>query len=137
MKRTLFGALTLLVVALAVSTGFAQSKNRADVPFAFSVGDNALPQGTYTLIEVSDRVMRIRNEATNESVMIVAQYEEDTKPQAARLVFHKYGDRYFLAEAWTGAGGDGIEFPAGSLEKEIRTASAKTGGVTDVVIALR
>jgi len=135
MKRTLFGALTLLVVALVVTTGFAQSKDRADVPFAFSVGDSNLPQGSYTLIEVSDHVICVRNNATNQSVMIVVENEESTKPQAPRLVFHQYGGSYFLAEAWTG--GDGIEFPAGSLEKETRTASAKTGGVTDVVIALQ
>ena len=137
MKRTLFGGLTLLVVALVATIGFAQSRDRADVPFAFSVGDKVLAQGSYTLSEVSDHVIQIRNNATNACVTIVAQRKESKKAQAARLVFREYGDSYFLAEAWTGAGGDGIEFPARNQEKETRTASARTGGVTDVVIALR
>ena len=136
MKRTCFGALTLLVLALVVSTGFAQSQERADVPFAFLVGDHALPAGSYTLVEVSDRVMRIRNDATNECVMVLVQNEDSMKPKAPRLVFHKNGDRYFLAEAWTATGAE-VEFRAGSLERETRTAAAQTPGVTDVVIAMR
>src|SRR5258708_2730864 len=74
MKRKMFLSLTALVLALAVNVAFAQSnsKTKANVPFAFSIEQNAMEAGPYS-ITVSDRVMKIRNEATNKTVALLAQ----------------------------------------------------------------
>ncbi len=141
MKRNIFLSLTALVLALTVNVAFAQShsKVKADVPFAFSVEQNSMEAGQYS-ITVSDHVMRIRNEATNQTVILLARPEESAKPQTSRLVFHKYGDRYYLAAVWTGtgqAGASGIELPASKAEQETRAALNDAGGATEVVIAMR
>jgi hypothetical protein len=139
MKRNLIGALTLLVLALVVDVPLvsAQSKAKADVPFAFNAAQTQLPTGTYTVSVVEGNLIQIRNDKTNKSVVMIAQHEESAKAQNPRLVFHKYGDKYFLAEAWCGSG-TGLEIPAGKLEREMRAASSETSGQEgDFVLALR
>jgi hypothetical protein len=142
MKRNLYVALTALVLALAINVAFAQShtKAKADVPFAFAVEQNSMAAGHYSIIEVSERTLEIRNDDTNTAVTLIALHEESIKPQNARLVFHKYGDRYFLAEVWCSsgsAGSSGMEFPSGKLEQEMRAANLNSGGPSEVVVALR
>lgn len=139
MKRNIFGAVTMLVLALVVNVPLvnAQSKAKADVPFAFTVSQNSLPTGTYTISVVNGNEVQIRNDQTNKTVVMIAQHEESSKPQNPRLTFHKYGDTYFLAEAWCGSG-TGVEIPAGKMEQEMRAAASNTSGAEqDVVVALR
>ena len=135
MKRNMFWGLTALVLALVVNVAFAESKSKANVPFAFSVEQNSMEAGQYT-ITVSDRVMQIHNDSTNKTVAIIAQHEESAKPQNTRLVFHRYGDSYFLAEVWSAtgqAGASGIELPTSKAEQETRAAYKDAGGATEVV----
>jgi len=143
MKRNMFWGLTAVVLALVINVAFAQSatKSKADVPFAFTVDQNSMSAGHYSIIEISDRTLQIRNDDTKTSVAVIALREESLKPQSSRLVFHKYGDRYFLAEVWSesggGSGSRGVEFPTSKWENEMRTAFKNTGGGTEVVVALR
>ena len=97
----------------------------------------SLPTGTYTVSVVEGNLIQVRNDKTNATVLMIARHEESVKSQSPRLVFHKYGDKYFLAEAWSDSG-SGIEIPAGKLEQEMRAASSNTSGAgEDVVVALR
>ena len=52
MKRNIYGALAMLAAALIVSVPFVQAQSRvnADVPFAFSLQDKAMPAGNYQII---------------------------------------------------------------------------------------
>lgn len=143
MKRNMFMGLTALVLALVINVAFAQSKTKAtaDVPFAFTVEQSSMAAGHYSIIELSERTLQIRNDDTKTSVAVIALHEESIKQQNPRLVFHKIGDRYFLAEAWTGAGsagGSGMEFPSSKLEREMRAAYSNTSPhAEEVVVALR
>jgi hypothetical protein len=136
MKRKALWGLTALVLALAVNT-FAQSKSTADVPFAFAVDQTWMSAGHYTITQVSDRVLQVRNDDNNTTVSIIAQHEELVNAKRPQMIFHKYGDRYILAEVWNANGGQGLELPAGKMEKEMRAASGNAGGATEVVVALR
>jgi hypothetical protein len=137
MKRTTLLALTAFVVALAVNLALAQSQRTANVPFAFTVDQTPMGAGQYSITEVSDRVLQIRNDSTNASITIIALHEEGVKPQNPRLVFHKYGDRYVLAEVWGSTSASGMELPAGKVEQELRAESPSAGGPAEVVVALR
>lgn len=89
---------------------------------------------------MNDRVLELRNDSTNETVKIIAQREETAKPQNTRLVFHKYGDRYFLAEVWNAAGqagASGMELPTGKAEQETRAAYKDASAPQEVIIAMR
>ena len=135
MKRKALLGLTALVLALAVST-FAQSKSTADVPFAFAVDQTWMSAGHYTITQVSDRVLQVRNDETKATVSIITQHEELVNAKNPQMVFHKYGDRYILAEVWNAKGGQGLELPASKMEQEMRAASQDAGS-TEVVVALR
>jgi hypothetical protein len=91
--------------------------------------------GHYTITQVSDRVLRVRNDDTKATVSIIAQHEEKLIAKQPQMVFHKYGDRYILAEVWNAAGGQGLELPASKMEKEV--SASNVGGATEVVVALR
>jgi hypothetical protein len=136
MKRKPFWGLTALVLALAVNT-FAQSKSSADVPFAFAIDQTWMSAGHYTITQVSDRVLQVRNDDTRTTVSVIVQHEEKLTAQSPKLVFHKYRDRYILAEVWNAADGQGLELPANKMEREMRAASGNTGEATEVVVALR
>ena len=141
MKRKMYLSLTALVLALAVNAAFAQSSSvtKANVPFAFSIAQNSMEAGQYS-ITVTDHVLRIRNDSTNKSMTHMAQSEESAKPQDTRLVFHKYGDHYYLAEVWnaTGqAGASGIELPASKAEQETQASYKDANAPEQVVIAMR
>ena len=138
MKRNTLLALTALVLALVINTPFAYAQSaRANVPFDFAVAGKWMPAGTYTVSEISDCEIRVANTRSSAAVLVLTQREERLEHQSARLVFHKYGDKYFLAEAWSGAGNSGMEFPASKEEQEIRTETASAGGPAEVIVALR
>jgi hypothetical protein len=40
----------------------------------------------------------------------------------AKVVFHKYGDQYFLSQIWDGQSDIGIAFPESKREKELQWA---------------
>ena len=135
MNRKLFVALVLVSVALVVNVS-AQSKARADVPFDFVVDDNVLPAATYDMFDVAAHVMMIRDFKNGNGVL--SQFRPaDGKALHAKLVFHKYGERYFLYQAWS-LDGQGIQLRESKLEQEERaSASNPTFAPQEVVIALR
>jgi len=47
------------------------------------------------------------------------------KSQQAKLVFHRYGQRYFLAEVWSGAGEPGRQLTKSQQERAIEKENAQ------------
>ena len=77
---------------------------RANVPFDFTVGDKTLHAGKIIAGQVSGSdvgSMSISNVEIGQQAHRFARrlIASDISNQA-KLVFHKYGDRYFLAEVW-------------------------------------
>jgi hypothetical protein len=71
----------------------------ARVPFEFTVGDTSLPRDTYYLSRMSDHreMVLLRGDRTG---VFVRTMEERVRRDGATpsLLFHRYGDRYFLRE---------------------------------------
>jgi hypothetical protein len=107
MKRYLTLTIAILMfMAVATITADAQvsgSKMSASIPFAFNVGNKTLPAGEYTVRVINPssdrRVLQIRS--TDGRVSAVIQTIGATANNAgdAKLVFHRYGDTYFFAQA--------------------------------------
>lgn len=99
---------TRLVTAFAATAAFAtaapafaQSEVHlvAHVPFAFTVGDAKLPSATYNLSRMDGHreMLFLRGDRTGALV----RTNETRQPLIDReptLVFHRYGDQYFLRE---------------------------------------
>ena len=93
-------ALTLtLLPMLAVAQLKSNEKLVAHVPFQFKAGDKAIPAGN-CIVESSAQgrgPLMIFNVAAKKSTMVSAIPERPAEDNVAySLVFHKYGDRYFL-----------------------------------------
>lgn len=143
MKRLLTLAITIMILGIATVTAEAQvfgSKQvRARIPFAFNVGKTTLPAGEYTftvLNPTSDRkVLQILSKDRRLSALIHTNETSSHNADDAKLVFNRYGDTYFFAQARMA--GDSTTWAAlkTSAEREKEHAIASNGRKTTVAIA--
>lgn len=138
MKRNIYGALAILAAALIVSVPFAQAQSRvkAEVPFAFSLQDKTMPAGNYQIIAVSDRVLEVWNLDAQHGQLLAKQISVQSKDQSPKLVFHKYGDQYFLSQIWDGQNDTGIQLAESKREKETKMAGLTSASET-VIVAMK
>jgi hypothetical protein len=117
---TLVGALSLLLVA---GSAFAQSTEvRANVPFDFVVNKTTLPSGSYQILKVGagDNTIVIRG-MNIKAVKMVGTIPDQANQASGKtkLVFHRYGNRYFLSQIWV-EGSDRVRnLPKTELESEV------------------
>ena len=135
MKSKLFGALVIMALALAINAN-AQIKAQADIPFSFVVGEKALPAATYQVKDVAMNVIMIQGLDNKEAAMIQFNAAERRDAHTPKLVFHKYGDRYFLYQVWYGEQ-RGMELRRSKYEKELQLADNQGSAPQEVVVALR
>lgn len=106
-----------LVGAFAVVCIPAQAAEiSAKIPFSFMVYGKTLPPGTYQVTTKNAGVLLVRS--SSDGVFVLAGRMESTQDSDPKLVFHKYGDRYILRQAWLG-GGSGRLLPESRLEREL------------------
>ncbi len=118
-------AIATLLITLSVGSSFAHGSEfgvRANIPFDFVIGTKTLPQGTYTvkLDNTHPNVLVISGQDNNEgaialSITVSAEDIEDNSP---KLIFHRYGNEYFLSQVWSGARQAGNELLKSQQERE-------------------
>ena len=139
--KTLLKTMTLSAgafVLLGASGLFAQTKAAVDVPFEFTVQNTALPAGHYTMEHMlnpaSRNTLLIRSVETQKAIFVLAPSGE-TEYKGPRdknvVLFHKIGDRYFLAEVKT----DGVHghVSPSKLEREL-TAEGSGSPMAAVIV---
>ena len=122
MKRQYFTYVAAIVVVLSTVAAFGQSVNvRADVPFNFVVKGITLPAGQYSILSMSDsnRVLSVRMGNKPMAVLGTNSIESQTASDKTKLIFHRYGSEYFLAEVWLAGNSRGSELPKTHREKEL------------------
>ncbi len=138
MKRTTAIALLAIANCAISGTSFAQSNEvRANVPFDFTVGNELLPSGTYT----------IRPESTDPNVIVIRSYDKpivvlslahqdgNTSADGGKLLFHKYGGQYFLSEILCPRAGMNVELPTSKREKRTLLQQATLKSSSQTVVA--
>ena len=60
----------------------------------------------------------IQNDETSAATMSNAR-RESPRSTSAKLVFHRVGNQYFLAEVWKSSDAEGMIVPASNQEKEL------------------
>ena len=140
MNRNRVGILAILALALTISvpTISAQTIVKANVPFAFTVGQTEMPAGNYVISSVSESAIAIRDRNKGASVISLYRSEQPTsKDRTAKLVFHKYGDKYFLSQVARGYGGNVIQLPTSKQEKEAQIQSARQTPPKEVAVGAK
>jgi hypothetical protein len=129
--RNLFPLLATFVL-LAAGSLFAQisSPVKANVPFDFSAGNITLPAGEYKIGTMhTPGTLLIRGEGTQGSFVGAHAAQANGRAAISKLVFHRYGDRYFLYQIWVKGEERGSELPMTKVEKELRASNARPSSV--------
>jgi hypothetical protein len=110
-----------LAALLATSTAVGQSNwvTIADIPFAFTVANQKLPAGRYTITRMGETTLRIFSPHNEGTVMLTHKVEGKAPESSGRIVFHRYGDAYFLSEVWVAAHGTGRKLFQSRSEAEL------------------
>jgi len=128
-----------LVVGLALATTLvsanAQSTStvRADIPFDFIVGDQTLPAGKYMVNSATSdgHALNIRTrEGKSLALVLTHEAAQHSQKRIARMVFHRHGQQYFLAEVWSGESYGRQLFQS---KRELQQELASNGSKSDSV----
>jgi hypothetical protein len=114
------------VVALAVmsSTRVAQAQEimKVNIPFDFVAGNQLLPAGEYAVklsgpqhsLLLIDRKYSLASSFLNTNAVAANEIQTESK-----LVFNRYGHRYFLSQIWTAGNSSGRQLQKSAREKEV------------------
>ena len=134
--RTLITICLLFTAAMFAQVTSSQQLMKVNIPFAFGVQDQSLPAGQYLVVTVTpERSIRIVSSDGKRSAIVNTLPNYAKEPSSnSRLVFHRYGNEYFLAEVWT-AGQDVARNPLSS-KKAMESASNGERPEAFTVVAL-
>lgn len=124
-KQILNVVVTLCVISALSIAGFAglERSLKVNIPFDFMVGGKKLAAGEYTIERESIHgALVIRNWETKKGVAAITHESQKGVNGKARLVFHRYGNQYFLTRVLGETMGN--DLPTSSAERE----AAKAGG---------
>ena len=137
-----------LIIAIIVGCGaFAITSNaqtsaaqtiRARIPFTFTVGDKTLPAGVYTvsiLNPASDRnALQLRSEDGHGSAIVQTLRVKSAHAASARLLFNRYGDSYFFANAQMAGDATSLAATKTRAERATQRALRQRGDGSTVAI---
>jgi len=121
---------------LAATPGFAQADLEATVPFDFYAGNAVLPAGVYTLDVDNAGLIWIQRDGRHALRAVVGSFGIGGGPddgQNSKLVFHRYGDEYFLSKMWVAGRSQGRQLTRTPREDDV--AQIKARGTTILAIA--
>jgi hypothetical protein len=122
MKKRLL-VLIGLGLMLATASAYAQSNVvKVTVPFNFIVNKAQLPAGEYRIraMGVTASVMMIESPDGKASLAFTPNACESLEAaKTTKLVFHRYGSEYFLAQIWVVGNDRGKELPVSWHETEL------------------
>ncbi len=132
-RLTILSLVSMFTLCAAVASANAQLSVpiRAKIPFDFSLGDKKLAAGEYTFSRLSgiadNRTMLVRSEDSSTRMFQSTSVAQVLTPKnESILVFHKYGDQYFLEQIWTSGEQEGTQLSESRSERTIRRQLAQT-----------
>lgn len=119
---------TSLAAVLAAAAAYAQAPSplQANVPFDFIIGNQTLRAGQYRVdqVKVPGAVVITCSDCKGTAIALGPALHSFISRNEARLVFHRYGDTYFLVEVW-GPDQDGRQIPRSRQEQELTARAAR------------
>jgi hypothetical protein len=116
--------LSLLLMLTAVTVSAQSGRGGViDIPFNFIIGQKILPPGEYTVgarSVASDTVWLVQSTDNHAGAFFLTIPVRASETQEkTSLVFHKYGDQYFLSQIWIPGSNLGRELSMPRLEREL------------------
>ncbi len=119
--------LSIFTVLLAAPANAQAGRIRIYVPFEFNLGPNLLPAGDYVVdTSMGGGFIRLSSAELGRTVVMSTHrgWERPAEQDIGRLVFHQYGNAYFLSQVINGLSGCSYLIP---MTKAEQTLSADTG----------
>jgi hypothetical protein len=117
LRTVLYAALLL-----AASASIAQTRQGdviADIPFPFVVARQTLPAGHYVVSPANADALGI-HDANNRGTFVPTQStQRSANDNSCKLVFHRYGDTYFLSQVWVAGNSNGRTLFRSRAEREL------------------
>lgn len=135
MKKKVFSVMATccslaLVAAATVHAQMPGTALRAAIPFDFSVRGKTFPAGEYEIRRITDEPDGLVISGVNNHENEVFETEptgSSKTPNRGEIVFHRYGDSYFLFEVFGGSGQAGRELALSREERNVRREMASSG----------
>lgn len=156
MQKQILKAATILSLVVALNITFVAvpaaaesfASIRVDVPFEFSAGPSVFPAGKYTIRPAgvtTHGLIQITSDDGRASVFLSTHSAQSFQSRdETALIFHRYGDQYFLFQIWAVGDITGLEMPESSTERQAargieanRGQSARSAGPAEVIIVVR
>ena len=123
-KQILSIVATLTLIIPMAIIGFAGLRARvsADIPFNFMIGDKEFKSGEYSIGRVNSigtsETLILRSEDNREAFNFNVNNVYGKGEPSAKLVFHRYGNQYFLAQVFDGESSEGYGLLKSKAERE-------------------
>jgi hypothetical protein len=149
MRKQLFKALAICGLFLTLAVGSVQAqtgyKIEVNIPFDFTAGKASQPSGIYSVNLISEYVLLVRSIDGKKSVLVLANrtIEPESTQEPERIIYNRYGDRYFLSQIWLNRRDAGSGFNPSSAERRLANehrvaqGDAKPQKVDVAVVAVR
>jgi hypothetical protein len=124
MKKQAYTMIAMIVLfgcmAVSVRAQCGGMPTVTNIPFQFSTGKTTLPAGEYklTCFDPNGRLLLISSTDGKTKAAIQMVSVSDRSQDDARLLFHRYGRRYFFVQAWAG-GNTGLQLPTTHAERSV------------------
>ncbi len=139
MKRQAYTTIAILI-ALTLSAAVANAQATgstmliANIPFGFFAGNKVLPAGEYRLCSINPQsepvMLQLVSRDGSTSVIIPVHSARAKIQESSKLVFNRYGNQYFFAQAWLAGESLGVQAvksrPERSVERELAGIKQKT-----------
>ncbi|HKU75875.1 MAG TPA: hypothetical protein VJR02_18345 [Pyrinomonadaceae bacterium] len=140
MKRFFNILVANIILATALAAGAqAQTTQRviANIPFAFTANNKTLPAGKYTITVLnpsSDRkALQIRSMNGRYSAVVLTNGVIGSITDNSKLVFERYDDRYFFAQAQMAGESTSLAALKSNKEQKHLVATAKKKSTVVIV----
>jgi hypothetical protein len=128
-KKNLLSLAMSLALLMSTAAQAQSTHLKVTVPFEFTAGTVLLPAGEYEVKTVGPSggpLLSIRSLNSDKGLYIGSNSCESLNPVAdSKLVFHRYGEQYFLAEVWTRHSSVGHQMQVNSRQTELAKNHAK------------
>src|SRR3979490_10514 len=135
----LMAGLLVLTSMAATQVALAQDTMGVDIPLAFVAGNATLPAGEYRVqkLDGNSAVLLIHCWDAKASALVITHAAEAKETQTeSKLVFNRYGNRYFLSQVWNAGSIRGRQLPISPREKE-RPQPAHNETKTEITLVAR
>jgi hypothetical protein len=122
----------LLIVVPAV----AEQRIEVQIPFDFAAGSTNMEAGDYEVtFPLNGAVLLQRSDRKGGAFVMTHATGGGITSATNKLVFHRYGERYFLRQIWSAGYAQGRELRASKAELELARGKPAPGPQVAVVLS--